>query len=106
MSRPSTSSQPSTGYLAVDIGGTKLAAGVVGPDGSVLIRDRVPTPARAPWPALARLVSRVQAALPNVTLISQGASSINFTFAVEEERMQEAVRRLHAAFFGPQKGTK
>ena len=42
----------------------------------------------------------------NVTLISQGASSINFTFAVEEERMQEAVRRLHAAFFGPQKGTK
>ena len=46
-SRPSTSSQPTTGYLAVDIGGTKLAAGVVAPDGSVLIRDRVPTPARA-----------------------------------------------------------
>ena len=35
----------------------------------------------------------------NVSLISQGASSINFTFAVEEERMNEAVRRLHAAFF-------
>ena len=35
----------------------------------------------------------------NVTLISQGASSINFTFAIEEERMHEAVRRLHAAFF-------
>jgi glucokinase len=72
MSRPSTSSQPSTAYLAVDIGGTKLAAGVVGLDGSVLIRDRVPTPARAPWPALARLVSRVQAALPGVTLQACG----------------------------------
>ncbi len=35
----------------------------------------------------------------NVTLISQGASSINFTFAIEEERVHEAVRRLHEAFF-------
>ena len=35
----------------------------------------------------------------NVSLISQGASSINFTFAVEEERVNEAVRRLHQAFF-------
>ena len=36
----------------------------------------------------------------NVTLISQGASSINVTFAVEEERGTEAVRRLHQEFFG------
>ena len=35
----------------------------------------------------------------NVTLISQGASSINFTFAIEEARVAEAVRRLHEAFF-------
>lgn len=35
----------------------------------------------------------------NVTLISQGASSINFTFAIEEALVSEAVRRLHAAFF-------
>jgi aspartate kinase len=35
----------------------------------------------------------------NVTLISQGASSINFTFAIEEERVREAVTRLHEAFF-------
>lgn len=35
----------------------------------------------------------------NVTLISQGASSINLTLAVEEERAEEAVRRLHQAFF-------
>jgi aspartate kinase len=36
----------------------------------------------------------------NVTLISQGASSINLTFAIEEERVNEAVMRLHEAFFG------
>ena len=35
----------------------------------------------------------------NVTLISQGASSINFTFAIEENRALEAVRRLHHEFF-------
>src|ERR1043165_347864 len=35
----------------------------------------------------------------NVTLISQGASSINFTFAIEEERVAEAVNRLHEVFF-------
>jgi aspartate kinase len=35
----------------------------------------------------------------NVTLISQGASSVNFTFAIEEERATEAVQRLHREFF-------
>ena len=42
----------------------------------------------------------------NVTLISQGASSINFTFAIEEERVKEAVTRLHDEFFGHQKAQK
>jgi len=40
----------------------------------------------------------------NVTLISQGASSINFTFAIEEEHVKEAVTRLHEALF-EEKGT-
>ena len=35
----------------------------------------------------------------NVLLISQGASSINLTFVVEEQHVAEAVRLLHAAFF-------
>jgi aspartate kinase len=35
----------------------------------------------------------------NVLLISQGASSINLTFVVEERHVAETVRRLHAAFF-------
>lgn len=35
----------------------------------------------------------------NVSLISQGASRINLTFAVEEARAREAVMRLHQEFF-------
>ena len=35
----------------------------------------------------------------NVSLISQGASRINLTFAVEEERVRETVSRLHKEFF-------
>jgi aspartate kinase len=35
----------------------------------------------------------------NVSLISQGASSINFTFVVGEERVKEVVTRLHEEFF-------
>ena len=42
----------------------------------------------------------------NVTLISQGASSINFTFAIEDERVNEAVTRLHEEFFGHRKAQK
>jgi aspartate kinase len=42
----------------------------------------------------------------NVTLISQGASSINFTFAIEEERVREAVTRLHEEFFSHEKAQK
>jgi glucokinase len=51
-------------YLAIDIGGTKLTAGIVDERGQVVIRDRVPTPPRDVWPALARLVKRVVAASP------------------------------------------
>lgn len=35
----------------------------------------------------------------NVLLISQGASSINLTFVIEEKQAAEAVRLLHSAFF-------
>lgn len=55
----------STCYLAVDVGGTKLAVGIVSEAGEVLVRDRVATPARDVWPALARVVRRVVAAAPS-----------------------------------------
>jgi len=51
-------------YLAIDIGGTKLAAAIVDETGTVLVRDRIATPAREVWPAVARLVKRVVAASP------------------------------------------
>ena len=35
-------------------------------------------------------------------MISQGASQISVTFLVQEDKMEEAVRRLHHEFFvGP-----
>ncbi len=48
-------------YLAVDIGGTKLGAGVVDADGTLVARDSVPTDRADPWPGMRDLVSRVQA---------------------------------------------
>ena len=39
-------------YLAVDVGGTKLAAGVVDDSGRILVRDRLLTPPRDVWPTL------------------------------------------------------
>jgi len=51
-------------YLAIDVGGTKLGAGIVDEHGDVLVRDRIATPPRDVWPALARLARRVLAAAP------------------------------------------
>lgn len=51
-------------YLAIDLGAARLAAGVVDDAGTVLVRDRVATPARHVWPTLTRLVRRVLAATP------------------------------------------
>ncbi len=51
-------------YLAVVIGGTRLAAAVVDDTGDVLVRDRIGTPQRDVWGAVSRLVLRVIAASP------------------------------------------
>lgn len=40
----------------------------------------------------------------NVSLISQGASRINLTFVVDEQRVDEAVGRLHRALFEESEG--
>ena len=49
----------------------------------------------------AGLASRIFSAVENINvqMISQGASRINVTFLVKEDRMTETVRRLHAEFF-------
>lgn len=59
---------PATGFLAIDLGATRLAAAIVDPDGDVVVRDRVATPARTVWPAVTQLVSRVIAANPGEIL--------------------------------------
>ncbi|MDO9176258.1 MAG: ROK family protein [Actinomycetota bacterium] len=52
-------------YLAIDVGGAKLAAAIVNEQGEVLVRDRIATPQREVWAALSRLVLRVVAAAPS-----------------------------------------
>ena len=44
-------------YLAIDIGGTKLAVGLVDDDGHALARAERPTDRADPWPGLAALVT-------------------------------------------------
>ena len=53
-----------TRVLALDVGGTKLAAGVVDGDGTVLRSARVPTPREDPWSAVAALLDDVRGGEP------------------------------------------
>ena len=57
-------------YLAVDIGGTKLSAGIVSDDGRVLVQDRCETPSDGVWDALVALVERVRARLTSLASTS------------------------------------
>ena len=45
--------------LAIDIGGTKMAAAIVDDDGAILRRDRTPTNPSDPWPAFAEMLDRL-----------------------------------------------
>lgn len=51
-------------YLAIDITSTRLSAGVIAQDGTVIVRDRVSNQSRQMWPLLIRLARRVLAASP------------------------------------------
>jgi len=62
------------GVLAVDIGGTKLAAAVVTRDGTIVRRDRIPNPQRDPWTALSALMRRMQAATTEIELVACGVA--------------------------------
>jgi len=48
----------------------------------------------------ASVFSTVAAASVNIRMISQGASEINISFVVKESDVPQAVRHLHARFFG------
>lgn len=59
------SDEQGTGYLAIDLSPSRLAAGIVDADGGVVVRDRITTPTRNVWPAVTGLVGRVLAANPS-----------------------------------------
>lgn len=54
----------SAGFLAVDIGGTKLEVGVVSDEGEVLVRHRAATPRSRVWSTLSELVDAALADSP------------------------------------------
>lgn len=56
---------PAPPVLAVAVEPSRLAAALVGPDGTVHVRDRVTMPSRDVWRTLDRLVRRVNAATPD-----------------------------------------
>ncbi|MBM3805713.1 MAG: ROK family protein [Actinobacteria bacterium] len=59
------------GYLAVDIGGTKLSVGVVSLSGEVLAHRKAPTPSANVWGALSELIGQ-QIAATDVELLACG----------------------------------
>ena len=60
--------------LAIDIGGTKVAAGVVTLEGDVLLAERAPTDGSDPWPGLEALVRSVlvQATAEGLAAVAAG----------------------------------
>ena len=59
-------------FLAVDIGGTKMACGIVATDGTLLHSDRCTTPATGVLDALADLVTRTQQRAVDHELVALG----------------------------------
>ncbi|MFD8703304.1 ROK family glucokinase [Kitasatospora sp. NPDC059648] len=61
--------------IGVDVGGTKIAAGVVDDAGAILARTRVPTPADPQWAvdAIAQAVRELKEQHPDVTAVGVGA---------------------------------
>jgi glucokinase len=47
--------------LAIDIGGTKMAAAIVDDDGAIVRRDRTPTEPHDPWPGFVAMLDRLVA---------------------------------------------
>jgi glucokinase len=74
--------EPGDGRLAVglDIGGTKIAGGVVRADGRIVERTRVPTPqdteAEITVDTLAKVIDELRAAQPRVEAIGVGAAGL------------------------------
>ena len=51
-----------------------MAAAIVSADGTIVRRDRIPTPQREPWTALATLIKRIQAAAGDIDVLACGVA--------------------------------
>lgn len=92
--------------IGVDVGGTKIAAGVVDETGEILARTRVPTPADPQWAvdAIAQGVRELKEEYPDVTAVGVGApgfvdrerSTVIFApnIAWENEPLKQRVEEL------------
>jgi glucokinase len=92
--------------IGVDVGGTKIAAGVVDESGQILGRKRVPTPADPQWAvdAIAQSVRELKEQHPEVTAVGIGApgfvdrerSTVTFApnIAWENEPLKERIEEL------------
>ncbi len=76
--------------MAIDVGPSRLAAGVLDAHGTVVIRDRVTTPARNVWPAMTQLVRRVLAANPSEIV----PSAVGVTCPGPIDRMTGAMKPI------------
>ncbi|GAA4996066.1 ROK family glucokinase [Kitasatospora paranensis] len=92
--------------IGVDVGGTKIAAGVVDETGEILARTRVPTPADPQWAvdAIAQAVRELKEQYPDVAAVGVGApgfvdrdrSTVIFApnIAWENEPLKQRVEEL------------
>ncbi|WP_354639728.1 ROK family glucokinase [Kitasatospora camelliae] len=92
--------------IGVDVGGTKIAAGVVDENGEILARTRVPTPADPQWAvdAIAQAVQELKEQYPDVAGVGVGApgfvdrnrSTVIFApnIAWENEPLQQRIEEL------------
>ncbi|MFG2821055.1 ROK family glucokinase [Kitasatospora sp. NPDC048365] len=92
--------------IGVDVGGTKIAAGVVDESGEILAKTRVPTPADPQWAvdAIAQAVRELKEQYPDVAGVGVGApgfvdrerSTVIFApnIAWENEPLQQRVEEL------------
>ena len=98
-----TTSEVSVSLTLEDVRSLPQVLGELGPLGDVSVEPRraivcvVGEGLRTTPGIAARIFTTVRDI--NVSLISQGASSVNLTFVIEEDRVRDAVRRLHQTFF-------
>lgn len=65
--------------IGVDVGGTKIAGGVVGPDGSLIARSELPTESEQPAAIVAavlKVVRELRATAPAATAVGCGAAGL------------------------------